>query len=73
MPDEPNNECNIIIELGDALRGVIETYATGNDIPVELIVGLLHCIAHEVIEEQYIFEPTDEDLEDKDGWYDDFK
>ena len=56
-------EKNLIMDLGDSLREVIYTYETGHDIPVALIVGLLHCIAHEIIMENYSYE-CEEDVDD---------
>ena len=50
-----------IIDLGDALRDTIDTYLTGHEIPVALVVGLLHCIAHEIIMDSDTYDLEDDD------------
>ena len=42
---------NLITDLGDSIREVIDNYIHGNEIPLALVVGLLHCIANEYIQE----------------------
>ena len=44
-----NEHLELTLDLGEAIRDVIDTYNTGHAIPVATIVGLLHCIAHEII------------------------
>lgn len=58
------SESDLITDLGSAIRDTIDNYCTGHDIPVELLVGLLHCIAHEVMIEMDFYELGDEDEDD---------
>jgi hypothetical protein len=41
----------LLMDLGGSLRDLIDSYSTGHAVPVELIVGLLHCIAHEIMQD----------------------
>lgn len=60
----------LALDLGESIRDTINTYITGHDIPIELVVGVLHCIAHEMMidhREQIdaVFEEMDEDADDE--------
>ena len=50
--------------LGNAIRDVIDTYATGHDLPVPLVVGILHCIANEVQLDNHLVVQPDADFKE---------
>lgn len=65
-----SNGQEVILDLGEAIRDTIDTYVTGHEIPVESVVGLLHCIAHEImVDHEYnvmtcLEEEEEEDTDD---------
>ena len=70
MPDDPNQQ--LILDLGKTLRDTIDTYIQGHAIPVAVVVGTLHCIAHEVMMENMMFDTLDgEDADEAWGDLDD--
>ena len=52
---------DLIDDLAQALRDTIGTYMTGHDIPVATVVGVLSCLANEVIFDNDSFFIIDED------------
>lgn len=53
----------VIVDLSESICDLIDTYVTGHDIALASIVGVLHCIAHDLIAEMLEDEADDEDDE----------
>lgn len=70
---EASELCN---DLGMAIRDLIDTFVTGHDLPVALVVGTLECIKHEIILDHSPLQATlldlgfeeIEDEDDDDDW-----
>jgi hypothetical protein len=60
------SESDLIVDLGTSIRDLIDTYSAGHEIPVALIVGLLHCIAAEIIIDNQSYRDDDEWEDDDD-------
>lgn len=58
MPESDDQD--LINNLGDALRDVIDTYNTGHLIRVATLIGLLECIKHEILMDSYEYVEGDD-------------
>ena len=59
---DSDDSFKLALDLGESIRDTIDTYITGHDIPIELVVGILHCIANERMMEHH--ERAEEDFDE---------
>lgn len=60
-----SDEQELINDLSNGIRDVIQTYRAGHTLRVATVVGLLHCIAHEILMDAYDDYIFNEDLDDE--------